>query len=577
MKDPLINVHVLNSTPNPQTTCYYAMHQDYSSAQITKTSLTEQECGEVLIKRLLGKSGERGHYGCYSSDTEVLTDLGWVAWPKVAWSGTFKLAAVDIKTGHIHFEYPSAIHVVPFRDDDRMYSVASQKIDSLVTLDHRMVVSTRTSGNGFTDYRFASAASILGKAVKCMTGGELLEDERELPSDMPIDIDCLTLFQLAGFYFGDGVRSSNRNPRCLRFKLRRIRKIHYLKSLGIKVSVKKDDRYTLYHESAARWIHEHFSSENGKTIPIWILRLPSEALNHFLIGLKNSDGTAIGSSWALDSTEKASLDLLQAACHLNRIPASLSLNNSNIGEGHENHRPCWRLHFGSRGCFARQESNQKGRTRGVECLKEYSGNVYCATVSTGALLVRRNNKPLVSGNCLEHAQITFSVGYFPHSVMQQARTHRIGVSFDVQSMRYTSETIVQAAHGDIDIEKVIYLRPCGDYTDRKGKKYTYTEEDRSEDLLDAVYAVTAYADKISAKGFSEEHARGMLPFDYRQHFVVSFTLRALMHFLDLRSKKDAQQEIVWLSELLMEHFMAWAPEVAGWYKENRYQRARLAP
>ena len=33
---------------------------------------------------------------------------------------------------------------------------------------------------------------------------------------------------------------------------------------------------------------------------------------------------------------------------------------------------------------------------------------------------------------LEHAQIVLNVGWFPHSVMQQARTHRVGVSFDVQ-------------------------------------------------------------------------------------------------------------------------------------------------
>ena len=37
------------------------------------------------------------------------------------------------------------------------------------------------------------------------------------------------------------------------------------------------------------------------------------------------------------------------------------------------------------------------------------------------------------GPC-EAPQITFSVGYFPHSVMQQARTHRVGVSFDVQCL-----------------------------------------------------------------------------------------------------------------------------------------------
>jgi thymidylate synthase (FAD) len=39
---------------------------------------------------------------------------------------------------------------------------------------------------------------------------------------------------------------------------------------------------------------------------------------------------------------------------------------------------------------------------------------------------------------LEHPQITFNVGWFPHSVMQQARTHRIA-SFDVQCLTGDSE------------------------------------------------------------------------------------------------------------------------------------------
>ena len=75
---------------------------------------------------------------------------------------------------------------------------------------------------------------------------------------------------------------------------------------------------------------------------------------------------------------------------------------------------------------------------------------------------------------LEHAQIVLNVGWFPHSVMQQARTHRVGVSFDVQSMRYTGDRIAKAADGELDIEEVFYLRPVGDYSDRQGKKYPYT-------------------------------------------------------------------------------------------------------
>lgn len=177
---------------------------------------------------------------------------------------------------------------------------------------------------------------------------------------------------------------------------------------------------------------------------------------------------------------------------------------------------------------------------------------------------------------LEHAMIVFNVGYFPHSVMQQARTHRIGVSFDVQSMRYTGQRVADAAAGKIDLEDIFYLRPVGQYLDRQGKKYTYTEEERAKDLELCRQAALRYQELLEA-GYAEEHARGILPFDYRQHFVVSFTLRSLMHFLDLRSKKDAQIEIQQLCDLIWPHFQDWAPAIAQWYASTRLGKARLAP
>jgi thymidylate synthase (FAD) len=177
---------------------------------------------------------------------------------------------------------------------------------------------------------------------------------------------------------------------------------------------------------------------------------------------------------------------------------------------------------------------------------------------------------------LEHAQIVLNVGWFPHSVMQQARTHRVGVSFDVQSMRYTGQRICAAARGELPLEQVIYLRPVGSYSDRQGKRYEYTAEDRYADLELCRMAAERYAQRL-ANGAAEEHARGILPFDVRQHFVVSFTLRALLHFLDLRAKADAQQEIRDLCQLMLPHLQAWAPEIAGWYLTTRYGRARLAP
>lgn len=177
---------------------------------------------------------------------------------------------------------------------------------------------------------------------------------------------------------------------------------------------------------------------------------------------------------------------------------------------------------------------------------------------------------------LEHAQIVLNVGWFPHSVMQQARTHRVGVSFDVQSMRYTGQRVTQVACHDIDIEKVFYLRPVGDYSDRQGKKYHYSIEQRAIDRALCRSFAERYRGLLAA-GYAEEHARGLLPFDFRQHFVVSFSLRALMHFLDLRAKADAQWEIQQLCELMWPHFQEWAPEIASWYRDHRWGKARLAP
>jgi thymidylate synthase (FAD) len=198
-------------------------------------------------------------------------------------------------------------------------------------------------------------------------------------------------------------------------------------------------------------------------------------------------------------------------------------------------------------------------------------------IEAGRIIVKR----LLAGERghygpLEHPQITFNVGWFPHSVMQQARTHRVGVSFDVQSGRYTGDRICRAANGELALEEVFYLRPEGSYSDRQGKKYAYTAEQRALDLDLCRAAAERYRDLLGA-GFAEEHARGILPFDYRQHFVVSFSLRALLHFLDLRRKLDAQEEIRHLCDLMWPHLERWAPEVAEWYERTRLGKARLAP
>lgn len=177
---------------------------------------------------------------------------------------------------------------------------------------------------------------------------------------------------------------------------------------------------------------------------------------------------------------------------------------------------------------------------------------------------------------LEHPQIVFNIGWFPHSTMQQIRTHRVGISFDVQSGRYTSERIIDVVTGKRELEEVFYLRPAGYYTDRQGHKYFYDEEWRENDKARCLDAAKYYTQDIE-RGKSEEHARGLIPFDIRQHWVMSANARSLMHLLDLRFKADAQLECQEMCEKIWPHFVDWMPQITGWYEENRMKKARLAP
>jgi thymidylate synthase (FAD) len=195
----------------------------------------------------------------------------------------------------------------------------------------------------------------------------------------------------------------------------------------------------------------------------------------------------------------------------------------------------------------------------------------------GELVIRN----LLGGNRghfgpLEHPQIVLNVGWFPHSCMQQIRTHRVGVSFDVQSFRYTGTRILAVAEGETEVEEVFYLRPLGFYTDRQGKKYEYLPEQREEDIAWCLAGAKLYKTRID-QGFAEEHARSLIPFDVRQHWVMSANVRSVMHLLDLRAKGDAQLEAQQMCELIWPHFEAWVPAIAEWYHKQRWAKARLSP
>jgi thymidylate synthase (FAD) len=75
----------------------------------------------------------------------------------------------------------------------------------------------------------------------------------------------------------------------------------------------------------------------------------------------------------------------------------------------------------------------------------------------------------------------------------------------------------------------------------------------------------------------EEHIRDYLAQAIRQNFVVSFNLRSVLHFMDLRSKLDAQLEIQALCDSFAPELQKWTPNIWAYYEEKRLHKARLSP
>ena len=177
---------------------------------------------------------------------------------------------------------------------------------------------------------------------------------------------------------------------------------------------------------------------------------------------------------------------------------------------------------------------------------------------------------------LEHPQLSLMLRA-DHNTMMQLRTHRAGITFDYQSMRYTGRRMEDLADGELAIEDVFYIRPPGRYHDRQGDPYEISETDAAIMAVDCLNTAVRYTLLRREQRISEEHARSVLATGYYQNGVVSANLRTWLHLLDLRLKADAQWEMRQLMELVATEVQRWCPEIFAWLQTNRRGKARLAP
>lgn len=108
--------------------------------------------------------------GCYSKDTSVYTDKGWVLWPEVTANTRIACNVNGVLEYHLPIKLISYVHT------GKMIGYKSARINFLVTPDHRMWARPHYRGS---KHRFVTATSLLGKNVGVSCSGQILKRENE--------------------------------------------------------------------------------------------------------------------------------------------------------------------------------------------------------------------------------------------------------------------------------------------------------------------------------------------------------------------------------------------------------------
>lgn len=565
-------VQLLSYTSDPEKVITAAAKLCYSNS--TPSELFEKQTDESIekfIKMIMGL----GH--CYDEETEVLTSEGFKLFSSITESD--KLACFNPEDATLKgFEYPEKIHKRYVNEN--LIKFTHKKCDLLVTEGHRLYCSISNS----KEKRINPVFEVLHANDTLNTGKQVWESPIRMKScgynknyeEKEFD----AIYSLFGFFIGDGyVRKDikTESSNILNFRLKRDRKVKYLKDICNKINLEvielACDKYNviLPDEIKAIEFRKMFYNSNGeKTIPLDMMEMSNAQFEYFLEGLINSDGdyTNKESNTTYFTTSKELKDRLQALCSINGRPVTVKKNKKNV----------YVLNI----CRERSSSPMFNDSRGTSKVEKvkYEGNVYCATVSTGLLMIRRRGLTTLSGNCsiLEHASFTFAIEDISRVTEVQLVRHRTG-SPSIQSGRYVKRNphffIPEAIKND-KIASEMYIYNCEratqtylDLIDRLERILVAEKLNISTQETYTLECMTERAGKLSVyekerrkiEKIALEDARYALPQSLRTHAVFSIDLRNLIHLISKRKCKRAQKEIRMVASQMYEQIKPLLPNI----------------
>jgi thymidylate synthase (FAD) len=506
----------------------------------------------------------RDRHGCYDDETEVLTEFGWVPWPQIRGDERFLTLSPE---GHL--EYQRALRRIRRRHDGPMVQVSTEHVNLLVTPDHRMYAARRRRPRQ-TRWELVPATDLFEASHRmAMSAGEWAPD-------VGLSFEP-AWFSLLGFFIGDG-HSPGSTPS---FRLRKEREIAALHrwsaACGFSLAHDGADRYYLLADEDFRLFAKRSYTQPGRerTIPHDVLSSDRPRLEALLAGLLASDGSTSATGNQVYTTTSAVLagQVQELALKIGR--AATIRTRTSLDAGHLRSRPVHHVTiFRDRRLRPKIGVTRPRRQAEVQTV-HYRGEVHCVTVPNGTLYVRRNGKPIWSGNSpFEHNSMTFYV-QAPIFVFREFMRHRIA-SYNEESGRYR------------ELRPVFYVPGPQRRLRQVGKPGAYQFLEGTPEQTELVEAETkrvcreAYAayQRMLEAGIAREVARIVLPLTIYSSMYVTMNARSLMNFLSLRTGREGarfpsfpQREIEMCAERMEELWAGLMPLTHAAFEAN----GRVAP
>lgn len=516
---------------------------------VTRVRTDQREYFENLLRSAHGSVLEHANYSfalrnvsrvfCYDADTDVLTSGGWKPWPEV--TGEELFASVNPTTDELEYQFAQERFAADY--DGPMYRLHSEQIDLLVTPQHRMWVQRQDAHAAHGDeqpYAVEHAGAIFGKRVKYQKTAlwhgqesgvvELPEAVRSGPNrsgDTVVRTCAPAVFPLRafarflGWYLAEGhldrhqiVIAQTRGP-----ALDEI--IENVRDLGLSPYVPATGPGTVRTSCASlrdflagcgRRAHE-------RTIPAIVHQWGPETIRECLDAFAKGDGTTRtdGDHPAIYTTSRAVADEVQVLAIKAGWSANIRVGDRTgvehampSGQRFRNVRPCYIVSLVK--AQARPLVNP-GTGKPHDHWVHYRGRVYCVKVPNGLLFVRRNGRPVVSGNT--------------HELVR----HRAGSAFSQESLRYVRLT-------DIGFRVPPALEPVRD-------QVLSIVEQLEEFQVEAAAKLGIDDDGVPfhVKKEVTSALRRLAPIGLSTDIFWTANVRTLRHVIEMRTAPGAEEEL----------------------------------